>query len=458
MKTILKSYIKLMVCVAATTTSALCARAQSRSAFFLDNYLYTYQFNPAVGSDFHGEVAMPGLGNLNVGMMGNVGVSSFIYNTADGRTTTFLNPEISAAEVMGNINNRNRVGLDVREGIASAGFRAFGGYNHISINAVANAQVSLPGSLVSFLKEGVTNKTYDIGRVKAHAEGYAELALNHSRNIDAVEGLRVGATIKLLMGVANADVNLEQADLMLGTDTWRAVTRGTAHVSMKGFKWKYDTNDRAVQYVSGAEVDDFSPANGVGLAFDLGATYRLNPDWQFGVSLTDLGFIAWNTDSEVSTYGLREFSSSDHTLDPDDMDASWDAMKDDIFNLYQLQGVDDRGGRTRSLGATMNISAQYTLPVYRAAKFGVLNTTRMAGSLTWTDFRFSASWQPLSAIGVSVNYGVGTFGNSFGWMANFAPRGFNFFIGMDRTLGSLAKQGVPLNSNAQLSLGFNFPF
>ena len=29
---------------------------------------------------------------------------------------------------------------------------------------------------------------------------------------------------------------------------------------------------------------------------------------------------------------------------------------------------------------------------------------------------------------------------------------------MDQTMGRLAKQGIPLNSNAQVNFGLNFPF
>lgn len=56
------------------------------------------------------------------------------------------------------------------------------------------------------------------------------------------------------------------------------------------------------------------------------------------------------------------------------------------------------------------------------------------------------------------NLNVGTFGASFGWVANLHLTGFNFFLGMDRVPGKLCKQGVPLSSNAQVTMGINFPF
>lgn len=455
----MKTNIKHIFCAAAiAATCAGAAQAQSRSAYFLDNYAYNYQMNPAmydVNNSYN--VSFPFLGGLNVGMMGNTGVKSFLYNTADGRTTTFLNPEISASEVMSNIKTNNRIGLEVRETLFNIGFRGMGGYNHVSINAVANAQVRIPGNLVSFLKEGITNQAYEIGRINAHADAFAELALNHSHEIKGVKGLRLGGTLKFLIGLGNADVNLNRANVNLGEDSWTAVTEGTAKVNVKGFRYEYHTNDQGVQYVDGVNLDDFSAPSGYGLAFDFGATYELNADWKFALGFTDIGFISWNTNAVVTTSGERTFDSNDTTFNPDDIESSWDKMKDDIAELYQLQGNDDEGSRTRALGATMNASVEYTLPTYRQLSFGLLNTTHMAHHFAWTEFRVSANYQPVKWFGMGVNYGIGTFGSSFGWILNVAPKSFNFYIGMDRTLGSLAKQGVPLNSNGQLSVGINFP-
>ena len=42
-----------------------------------------------------------------------------------------------------------------------------------------------------------------------------------------------------------------------------------------------------------------------------------------------------------------------------------------------------------------------------------------------------------------------------GWVLNIHPKGYNFFIGMDHILGSLSKEGIPLNSNASVQLGMS---
>lgn len=126
--------------------SALTAQ-NTRSGYFLDDYTYRFQLNPAMGNSKN-FIAMPALGNMNVSMDGNLKVSDVIYNV-DGRTTTFLNPGVSAAEVLGNISDRNRVGADVRVTVLAAGFKAWGGYNTVSLGARASRGPVAPLSLLT---------------------------------------------------------------------------------------------------------------------------------------------------------------------------------------------------------------------------------------------------------------------------------------------------------------------
>ena len=249
---------------------------------------------------------------------------------------------------------------------------------------------------------------------------------------------------------------MDKADLELGTDNWRAVTNGTMRFNLPGFKYKTTTTDDGVTYVDGVDMSGFS-VGGYGMAIDLGATYRLNKDWDFALAFNNIGFINWKENWEASTNGDRVVSTNDYPLNADNFDDSMDALTDALSSLYQLNNNGNTGSRCRAIAGTMNASARYTLPQYRRLTFGLLNTTHMASRYAWTDFRLSANVTPVDWLGVSVNYGIGTFGSSFGWMLNIAPKGFNLFVGMDHTLGKLSKQYIPLNLNTQLSFGINFP-
>lgn len=452
-----RNIIALSLCVMAGIGSA--SAQSTQSGYFVDGYTYRYQMNPALGNDKN-FVSMPGLGNLNLGLRGNLHLTNVLYNI-DGKTTTFLNPGVSAQEVMSNLSDNNKLGLDVKVNILSAGFKAWGGYNTISLNARANAGIGLPKGIFSLLKEGISNRTYDISDLRATASAYAEIGLGHSRDID--DRLRVGATLKVLIGGGAVDAQLRDAHLDLGTDEWTITSDADIKTNLKGLKYqtKYDSHtDRT--YVNGLD-GSFNGITGFGLGLDLGATYRLNEDWSFSASVLDLGFISWSDTQLASTNGPQTFTTDKYTFNPDDdadnsFDKEWDRIRDDLSALYELEDMGSAGNRTQALNATLNFGAEYTFPLYRNLTFGLLNTTRIAGQFTWTDFRLSANVAPCKIFSAGVNMAAGTYGVGFGWLLNLHPTGFNLFLGMDHTFGKTAKQGVPLNSNASVNLGINFPF
>ncbi len=457
-------FSKINICHCAATAivaaSALSASTQNtEAAYFNDEYMYRFQMNPAIGN-MRNFVSMPVLGNMNIGVEGTAHLQDFLYNV-NGRTTTFLNPGVSTSEFLGNISDKSRIGTNLRIGVISAGFKAFGGYNTISIGARADINARLPKELFRLMKQGLQNDTYDISDVRASARAWAEIGLGHSRDIN--KKLRVGGTLKILVGAADLDANLNQAKLILGQDNWTAMTNATINASVKGLTYKTEVNDNTGhRYVSGADVSG-TGINGFGAALDLGAVYKLNDDWTFSAAVLDLGFISWSNNMVASTNGDQNFETNKYTFNvdndmPNNFSDELDRMKDQLSALYELNDMGDKGGRTTALAATINLGAEYTFPLYRKLKFGALSTTRINGEFTWTDFRVSANVAPCKIFSASASAAMGTFGFSFGWIINLHTPGFNLFLATDHNPGKLAKQGVPLSSNANVNFGINFPF
>lgn len=462
----MKLNIKSTIALSALMISTSAAVAQNtNSGYFTDGYLYRHELNPALGNN-QNYVAMPALGNFNVAMRGNLALSDVLYNV-NGKTTTFLNPNVSAGEFLNNIGDKNRIGLDLKLEVLSAGFKAWGGYNTIGINVRSNVNTVLPGELFRLAKEGLQNKTYDIKDFSAHADAYVELALGHSRQLN--KQWRVGGTLKFLLGGANFDANFNKAQLTLGEDAWTAVTNAEIQTSIKGFTYIEETKMRGPEneqtphtYVNDMDVDG-AGLNGFGMAVDLGAEFKLNDDWKFSAALLDFGFISWSNNVVATTNGDKHFTTNNYTFNADD-DASnsfeneLDRLTEGLSELYELRDAGDQGGRTKMLGATLNLGAEYTFPYYKKLTFGLLNSTRIQGKYSWTEFRLSANVAPVKSFSAGMNFAAGTYGCAFGWVLNYHPNGFNLFLGMDRTMGSLAKQGIPLSSNASVNLGINFPF
>lgn len=465
MKTIFRN---IGVCAALTACAAPVIAQNSYSGYFLDNYSYRFEMNPAMGND-RNFVSFPVLGNFNAAFRGTLHLTDVFYNR-DGKTVLFTNPAVSVSEAMSGFEDKNRIGTDFKIGVLSAGFKAFGGYNTIAINANIGVNASLPKSFFSLAKEGISNKSYDIENLRAAGLGYAELSLGHSRDIKLVPGLRVGANLKFLVGMANISADFRNARLTLEEDNWIAQTSADIYANVGGFQYEMDYTDPEKgmprrEYVSGANLDgdgNVGP-NGFGMAVDLGATYEWN-DFTFSLGVLDLGGISFCNTQHASTNGTRtvetdafHFNANDDA--PNSFSKEWDRLKDDIDKLYQLDNMGNIGNRGVMIPTTVNVGVDYALPYYRKLHFGLLNSTRINGAYTWTQFRLSANIAPVSVFSADVNVAYGTYGFGFGWMLNVHTTGFNLFLGMDQTVGKLSKGiGLPLNSNASFNLGINFPF
>lgn len=453
-KTLLSGSFILAACAGAFSAAA----QTTYSGYFLENYLYRSEMNPAFGAESN-YVGFPVLGNLNVGMHGNLHLTDVLYNV-NGKTCLFTNPQVSVEQVMKGIHKSNEIGANLKLNILNAGFKAWGGYNTVALNVRADVNADVPGSLFSLLKEGISNSTYDISNFRVKGVGYGEIALNHSRDIRQVPGLRAGATVKFLLGYGQVDARFNKAQLVLGNDSWDILADADINASVKGLTYKHDYNEDAHrEYVSGAEINN-TGLNGFGLGFDLGAEYKWR-DFRFSAAILDLGFISWSKTSLASTNGLREFQTSKYefSADGDECSDEWDRMKNQLSALYQLEDMGQVGSRTTALAGTLNFGVEYTLPYYRKLTFGLVNSTRIQGVNNWTQFRFSANVRPVKCFSASANMVVGTYHVGFGWLLNLnLNKGFSLFAGMDHTLGKLAKQGAPLNSNAAFNFGIDFPF
>lgn len=456
----MKTIYKYAAAIAIGTSALISASAQNTySGYFLDNYTYRYQLNPAFGSDKN-FVSIPGIGNINASIVGNLNLGDVLYNV-DGQTVLFTNPDVSTQQVLANINDDNHLESNIKLNILSAGFKAFGGFNTISINARTNVGFNIPGTMFSLAKEGLSNKSYDISNMGAHADAYAEIALGHSREI--IKGLRIGANIKVLLGIGNVDAYFNEANIDLGHNDWIATTNADIYASVKGLSYKTSRNEHTGhEYVSSAKIDNFSAPTGYGFAADLGVEYKYR-DFSFSAAVLDLGVISWDNTMHASTNGTKTVHTDAFTFNVDDnadnsLDKELDLLVDDLSKLYELEDNGNIGKRSRSLAPTMNASVEYALPMYRKLSFGLLNTTHFDNEYSWTQFTLGANWEPSKCFSAGVNGGYGTFGWSFGWIANVRVPGFNLFLGMDHTPFKLAKQGVPLNSNVAFNFGMNVTF
>ncbi|MBD5278731.1 MAG: hypothetical protein HDS32_05790 [Bacteroides sp.] len=453
MNIINKKFLTLTMAAIALSASA----QESATGYFMENYNMKWQMNPAMGNR-NGYVGFPALGNLNVAVNGNLSVTDLVY-ARNGKTVLFSNPDVSASEVLGNLGNVNRLSESLNLGVIQVGFKGFGGYNNIAINVKENASFDLPKSIFSLIKEGVSNKTYDITDLRAKAAAYAEIALNHSREIKQVPGLRAGVSLKFLLPVAFAEANFDELALELGENNWKARANANMRVGMQGFRYETEIDDRTKQrYVNGFNTDDLKYGiNGFGFAVDLGATYDWN-DFRFSLALTDLGMLNFNSVQEASTNGVKTFETAAHQIGIGDDSEGWDKLVDDLSPLYQLDDNGDIGSTSMGLQGKMRLGVDYKFPLYDKLHFGLMNTTNFSSIFPMTEFRVSANVEPVKGVAASVSAAAGTYGANYGFLLSLGNKGFNFLIGMDYAAIKMDKNHIPLSTNCDVHLGINFPF
>jgi len=462
---------KYLVAVLMTATATTITAQELNSAYFTQDFKYRHDLNPAFGND-QGYVAIPILGNLSLRMQGNFGVGDMLFQnpTTGNYDRTFMHPEVSYDDAMAGFNSgSNRLAAELGLTLLSVGFKGFGGYNTIEVRENTRASIQLPYELFDFAKN-TQNKNYQFDDIGVNAMSYAELALGHSRQI--TRDLRVGAKLKVLLGVARADLAIEGMQANLQGDQW-LITSGKAQgeINMKGIV----IPDKTDEYKDGTkythadlgDIDiDGGGISGFGLGIDLGAEYRIIDGLKVSAAVTDLGYINWSNDILLTQIngtfkfnGFHDLAVKNESAPAGStFDEQADAYSDQLSDFVNLKNHGDQGSKSSSLAATANVGVEYQLPMYKALSFGLLGQHHFNGDYSWTEGRLSANWAPLNWLNGGVNFAMSTYSTSFGWILNIHPKKFNIFIGMDHIKGKSTKEGVPLSSNASVAVGLNVAF
>lgn len=453
---------KLKYIIATLSIVVLSSGAMAQTAissYFFEGAFNNYKLNPAMDAE-RPFISMMMLGNFSMRTNGNVGISNFLYPNGD-KLSTFMSGSVNQDEFLNNLPDYSRIGFNLDESLMSAGFRMLGGYSSIGVSIHSSMSISLPKGLFEFAKMGLQKEQYDFAGINVNTMNYMAITLGHSREI--IKGLRVGANIKYLMGLAYADVTVDKLNVELTDKYWRASSHATAKAA---FFCEAEAMLDDEDVIEGVELGSLAPSSS-GFAFDLGAVYDLNhivPGLTVSASIVDLGLIRWkhmmsgqSTDSSVEFDGFG-------TLDYDNMETTveeeFEQLGDDAMELVDFNYTGTAAATTK-LSPTMYLGAEYNMPFYNKLSVALLYGQRFTSLdfKKWYDVRAFVNVAPLNWFEATVNFGFSKYGSSLGWMLNFHPVGFNFFIGSDLMITKVTPQFIPVNNmNAHITMGVNIPF
>lgn len=461
-------YIVVLSAIAALASVSAYAQQNLRTAYFLDGYTYGYKMNPAITPE-RSFTAMPLLGNLGIGAESNLSLSKFLYPTSNGNMTTFLSNSISDEQFLNGLNTVNKLNLSINESLIATGFRVGKSFHTIDLSLKADAGVSLPKDLFSFIKTGSSSgaTAWDVSRIGVRANARMELAYGYSRPIN--DWIRVGARVKVLMGIARADAVVDDLNLQMSGQEWSVTAHGNAEISgPMSFSTQAGSNEIDFQKITipeGIEEwNEYLSTPSLGAAVDLGASFDFLELFTASVSVLDLGFIGWNgTTTAVMPGGRWSFDGFGQigTGEDNNIGDQFSQMGDELLDMLKMERTADRIKKSSPLAATIHAGIEARMPFYDRLSFGLLGTQRIDGIYSFTEGRLSANIAPLKWFSVAASYAISNFGSSLGGVVNIHLPGFNLYAGLDSFLPmmNVTPQFVPIdNLNTNITLGLTFAF
>ncbi len=423
--------------------------AQSLTSYYMPDAIERRNHNIAFAPE-RGYFAIPLVGSTNIGLNGNLSVSSLVYQNSAGNLVTLLDGGISSADALGDLNKgANFTAIESRFELFNFGAYCKDKSSFWSFNMGlrTNASISLPYELFEFMKLG---KESNISDINMYMESFMDVGFGYSRRL-MDDKLTVGGRVKVLMGLASANLNISKFDVDMNEEQWAVEAAGELDVYGPGI-----TNDGAIV---GEEFDfdnldiaTFKPA-GMGFAVDLGAEYEVMDRLKVSLAVNDLGYIKWKQACGVSAV----MDMAPVTFEGVDVSGDGTVVEPDFnFDDLTLNNAESKSS-TRFMQASLNMGGEYSF-LDELFGVGVLYSIKFWEAKTMHNFVLSGNVRPISWFTFGASYGMTNGSNTLGLAINLSPSWFNLYLASDFLLCKKTAQYIPINQSAMnLSLGLAIP-
>ena len=402
------------------------AQSNFRAGYFMDGYLYNHTMNPAFYAN-KGYVSV-GVGNISLNTQSNLGVSTFLYPTGNGKSEFFLSDNVSSSSFLKKIHANNFENVSLGADLVSFGFWTKRNHFHsFSASVQVMESVSAPYDVFRFLKEGTTNGTgYDLSGFGGRMRGYVQLA--YGMSVPLTDNIRVGGKVKTLVGLVYMDARFNKFDVNLSGERWNVSTDGILTASNVPATQKGGSVPISdVFNFDNFDVESMRPS-GFGMAVDLGVKWDVLPWLEVSGSIVDLGFLGWKLDTRMATGGSWEYTGFDN-IEVTGEGSYQDQLDRKMEELDQLVEFhkSDSGSPMTFMPATIYAGAKAKPNSWFSA--GLLGTARLEGKYSWAEIRASANLEPTHWFGFSASAAYGSFGPKISTALNLRAPVVALFFG-----------------------------
>lgn len=446
--------LKKVVAMALAASATMSLSAQDLTTYFMPNVIENRTFNASFAPN-RGYVNIPIVGATTLSANGNVSLGDLIY-PVDGVNLFLLDSKVSAEDALSGLQENNYFGMESR--LSLLGFGSYMAdkktFWSFDLNLRTTASMSASYDLFEFLKTAPEQATINnAGQV--YMESYVEAAFGLSRPLFA--GLTVGGRVKLLAGLMNATMDIDQMDVTLTSDEWRVKASGFLDLNAKGTSIESSIDDTGEIFELGDLEAGISGVAGFGAAIDLGASYDFSDRLHFSAAANDVGFIVWGKGASTTASLVDEFSFTGANIDIDDSGASVDDSTMIDLDELEFEKGESRAS-TKWLQANINMGAEYNI-FGELLSAGAVYSMKFWRTETIHNLTMALTTSPLKWVTVAASYSHATNNsNSFGCAANIATRFMNLYVSTDIMTAKKSAQLVPINQTMMnVSFGLAVP-
>ena len=446
--------MRILSFIIALTASLSLYAQELNSAYFLDGYKYSHRLNPAFAPT-RSYIGLPGIGGFGIATRSNLSQDNFLFPYNNG-LTTFLSSKVSSEQFLSTLRQNNYLGADISVNLFSLGFWGNKGFTSVELTVKSGLSAKIPYEFFSFIKNLGTQEYYEITDFNLNSVSYTELSIGHARAIN--RNLNIGGKLKLLSGIANLDLQMQDIQVTTSEDEWSLKSTGVLYYNLPE---KTEEGSYLNSY--------FNSAINYGFAVDLGMEYKFSGmlnGLNLSLAIMDLGFINWNkntfyaysNDNSWEFTGFDEFSFEVEA--ENNLNTQVDALIDGFSELDFFQDTQTTESLS-FLNYYLRLGAEYKLPFLKAVSFGFLYTYKPINYYAPHEGRVSFNFSPFKLINLSVNYGVSNLGINVGGAINMDFPGIGLFIGSDsftwryRTIGNIPIPYGDLNLHFGLTLNLS---
>lgn len=443
-----------------------------RSSYFMEGTSARLQLNPGL-QPTKGYFNMPIIGSLNMSASSNVLGASDIIDLMNSGSDLYSNDKL-----FDRLKADNRLNVNLNTDILSFGWYRGKGFWSVNVGLRADFGAELAKDMFSMMRtmngfalEDVagTNQSYSLSNQTLNMKAYAEIGLGYSRRI--TEKLTVGGRVKVLLGLARAEMNINQFDLNLDvpnpqyTNYADYESRGELSPSdWYGAHYDYSANGNVITTLKGGGmtfdndgmIDNFDldagdlGIAGSGFGIDLGASYKVWDNLTVSASILDLGFLKWK---ESETTVATVSGEAHEMIDASNYDRyiGGDFLSFERFDFEE--GSPEKVKTKTRLYSTLLLAGEYGL-LNNKLSVGAMYTARFAEPKTLNELTFLATFRPKNWLNAAISYSpIQASGKSIGLAVKLGPlfvgTDYMFFGGNSKSVNGFLGISFPLGGKAK---------